>query len=226
MKQVEDLEVLLKKSDIVTQYSNVFIDALKRGPIKFTGHVLIAQCLCKDVNFRDYQLVSRFLMPNQPIDKYSWSRQTHHLYAGKIRNLIEKVYMVFYYSCGKDVCDLIAKQVVFLEFDACQPDNILPLPKSLCNVLTIVDMLETCVKSMVVEKNELETEPCFQSVEKPVFLFPKRATKDCNSYNAVEILFKRTCYLDCDFNLEVVLFGSNTIRSDHFTAQIQIYISN
>lgn len=150
MEQVANLETLLRKSDFVTNYNPLFINFMKSGSLNLSGYLLLATCSCNDVtdtNALNYRQKRLFLTPDQPISKYSWSRQTHHLFAGKIRRLIEQVFMAFYVTLGKDVCELIAKEIVVLEFDSCQPPEAL-LPNSLCNVVSIIDMLEKCVKCL------------------------------------------------------------------------------
>lgn len=71
----------------------------------------------RDESFKEERISFTEFTEQQPVNKISWSISTHHLFAWPIRKLVETVYMSFYFVYGRDVCELLSKAVVFLEFD-------------------------------------------------------------------------------------------------------------
>lgn len=212
MEHVASLETLLRKCDFVTSYNPLFIDMMKRGSFNLSGYLSLADFSCNDIvvggsNLTDsfsFPQKKLFLTPDQPISKQSWSRQTHHLFARKIRRLIEQVFMAFYMSYGKDVCHLIAKEVAVLEFDSCQPQNIAPLPMSLCNVVSIIDMLEKCVKCLAIDEMFGTSE---RDVNKPYSVQTVASSDVLNSYKLMSFTFQTFSIYDKPLNFSINLLA-------------------
>lgn len=158
-ERVISFENRIRSDAYVKRYNKALIDEMRKGILTLDDStpLEILRYDCNEFDEKwwtrlgpaDFYIRAKFLAPNQPIDKRSWSKHNHHLYGKKIRDFVKVVFMSFFKPYGRDLCELIAKQVVESEFHLHQIID--PLPKVLSNLLNIENEIMLIVRNFTLQ---------------------------------------------------------------------------